>query len=78
MRPCLAAIKIGGARISDQAMYEQFIEQRGIKNKERKAAQLDETMRSAVNIIRSGLGFQEPIEPVTVETVDTNSKEEDF
>ena len=77
-RPCLAAIKVGRARISDQGMYEQFVDLRGLKNKVAKAEKLDETMRSAVNIIRSGLGFQEPIEPVTVETVDTKSEEGDF
>ena len=78
MRPCLAAIKVGRARISDQGMYDQFKDLRGLKNKVAKAEKLDETMRSAVNIIRSGLGFQEPIEPVTVETVDTKSEEGDF
>ena len=73
-RPCLAAIKVGRARISDQGMYDQF---KDLRN-DRATDKIDETMRSAVNIIRSGLGFQEPIEPVTVETVDTKSEEGDF
>ena len=73
-RPCLAAIKVGRARISDQGMYDQF---KDLRN-DRATDKIDETMRSAVNIVRSALGFQEPIEAVTVETVDTNTKAEAF
>ena len=62
MRPCFAAVRVGGQKISDQAMYDQLRELRSDGNK----AAVKQTMLDAVNMLKSQLQG-EPVE-VTVES----------
>lgn len=52
MRPCFAAVRVGGQKISDQAMYDQLRELRSDGNK----AAVKQTMLDAVNMLKSQLG----------------------
>ena len=68
MRPCFAAIRCQGQKISDQGMYDQLRELRADRNQ----AAVLKTMQEAVAILKSQL-VGEPVE-VTVEdnTADTD------
>lgn len=61
MRPCFAAIRCQGQKISDQAMYDQLRELRADRNQ----AAVLKTMQEAVAILKSQL-VGEPVE-VTIE-----------
>ena len=63
MRPCFAAIRCGGAKVSDQELYEMLTEARADGDK----AKVEQLCRNAVTQLREGLGVVEPVD-VKVQT----------
>ena len=58
MRPCFAAIRCAGAKVSDQELYEMLTEARG----DRDNAKVEQLCRNAVAQLREGLGIVEPVD----------------
>ena len=58
MRPCFAAIRQNGVKLSDQSMYDSFADARSDRDNDR----ITRLVRDSVDILRSALG----VEPVAV------------
>ena len=58
MRPCFAAIRCEGAKVSDQELYEMLTEARG----DRDTVKVEQLCRMAVKTLREGLGVVEPVD----------------
>ena len=70
MRPCFAAIRVRGQKISDQSMFDQLKESRAAKDGNKVKA----IMRDAVNILAAAIGYEE----AEVAIVEENETEGDF
>lgn len=55
MRPCFAGIRIDGAKVTDQEMYDLLADARG----DRDSAKVQQICRNAVDQLRSALGVDE-------------------
>jgi len=66
MKPCFGAIKVRGARVSDQMMYDQLTEARTDGNK----AKVTAIMRDAVEILSTAV----KVEATKVETEEVNEE----
>ena len=69
MRPCFAAIRCDGAKVSDQELYEMLTEARADGDK----AKVEQLCRNAVTQLREGLGVVEPVDVAVQETVVTDA-----
>ena len=58
MRPCFAAIRCSGAKVSDQELYDLLTDARG----DRDNAKVEQLCRNAVTTLREGLGVTEPVD----------------
>ena len=54
MRPCFAAIRQNGVKLSDQVMYDELKEARSDRDK----ARVETLMRDAVDVLRGALGIE--------------------
>ena len=69
MRPCFAAIRCEGAKVSDQELYEMLTEARG----DRDNAKVEQLCRMAVKTLREGLGVVEPVDVTVQDNVVTDA-----
>ena len=70
MRPCFAAIRMAGAKVSDQEMYDLLSDARADRN----SALTEQLMRNAVKQLNSALAG----DPVDVVVEETTVKDGDF
>ena len=71
MRPCFAAIRCDGAKVSDQELYDLLTDARG----DRDSAKVEQLCRNAVTTIRAGLGVTEPVDVKVEPAVDPEAAE---
>ena len=58
MRPCFAAIRCEGAKVSDQELYDLLTDARG----DRDSVKVEQLCRNAVAQLRAALGVTEPVD----------------
>ena len=58
MRPCFAAIRCAGAKVSDQELYDLLTDARG----DRDSVKVEQLCRNAVAQLRAALGVTEPVD----------------
>lgn len=66
LKPCFAAIRVGGAKISDQAMYEALRDARG----NRDSAKVELIQRDAIDVITAALGGPVEQSEITIDQED--------
>ena len=71
MRPCFAAIRCDGAKVSDQELYDLLTDARG----DRDRATVEHLCRNAVAPLRKGLGVTEPVDVKVEPAVDPEAAE---
>ena len=71
MRPCFAAIRCDGAKVSDQELYDLLTDARG----DRDSAKVEQLCRNAVTTLRAGLGVTEPVDVKVEPAVDPEAAE---
>ena len=74
MKPCFASIKVGQAKVSDTDMYNQLVDLRADKAKDKIAA----VMRDSVEILKAALKTGSEVEPVDVQELDELAGTNDF
>ena len=71
LRPCFAAIRCGGAKVSDQELYNMLTDARSDGDK----AKVEQLLRNAVAMLREGLGVTEPVDVKVEPAVDPEAAE---
>ena len=74
MKPCFASIKIGQAKVSDTDMYNQLVELRGDRAKDK----IEAVMRDSVEILKAALKTDSEVQPVEVQEVEELAGTNDF
>jgi hypothetical protein len=69
LRPVFAALKLNGAKVSDNDMYSALADARSDRDK----AQVEKICRDAVDVLRMALGIETA--DITVETTDVQPED---